>query len=128
MLVIPSLLSMAPLNEAPLLPYGDGEMPFRMISQLGYSMASLLGLSARVGQRLTSRWTIEEDQSKLQLPPKIIIDGDDTQEFIYRKVKASETLKFDASSSHSPDGEELQFKWFQYKEVDSVMPIVCLPK
>jgi hypothetical protein len=79
-----------------------------------------------------SRWTIEESQSKLQLPPKVIVDGDGTQGFVHRIVKPSEILEVDASVSYAPDGSDLSFKWFQYKEVDSVMPIVChlfkLPK
>jgi len=71
------------------------------------------------------RWTIEESQSKLQLPPKVIVDGDETQAFVHRIVKPSEILEIDASASYAPDGSELSFRWFQYKEVDSVMPIVC---
>jgi hypothetical protein len=71
------------------------------------------------------RWTIEESQSKLQLPPKVIVDGDGTQAFVHRIVKPSEILEVDASASYAPDGSELSFRWFQYKEVDSVMPMVC---
>jgi hypothetical protein len=73
----------------------------------------------------TPRWTVEESQSKLQLPPKVIVDGDETQAFVYRTVKPSEILEIDASASYAPDGSDMSFKWFQYKEIDSVMPTVC---
>lgn len=72
------------------------------------------------------RWTIQEDKSKLQLPPKVIVDGDDSQKFIYRKVKPSEVLEFDASASQSRNGGDLSFRWFLYKEIDSFEPVVSL--
>lgn len=73
---------------------------------------------------LKDRWTVEEDLSKLWSPPIVVVAGDYSQDFIYRKVKPSEIVEFDASASYSPNGGELTFKWFQYKEIDSVMPIV----
>lgn len=104
---------------------GDGETRCKMTWRQGCSKPRHQ-LKVIIQDLLTrNRWTIEEDKSKLQYPPKVIVDGDDTQNFIYRKVKPSEVLELDASASHSPNGGELTFKWFQYKEIDSVFPLVC---
>ena len=73
---------------------------------------------------LSYRWTVEEDESKLELPPVVIVDGDDESTFIEREAKVSETLEFDASASYSPPGGQLRFKWYQYKEIGSVFPFV----
>ena len=52
------------------------------------------------------------------------MDADKSAAFIERQAKVSETLEFDASASFSPQGGKLLFRWYQYKEVGSVYPIV----
>lgn len=74
---------------------------------------------------LTSRWTLDDTDS-IERPPIIIVDGDDSLIFIERQCKVSEILEFDASQSSSPHGAKLSFKWFQYKEIGSVLPIVSV--
>jgi hypothetical protein len=65
------------------------------------------------------RWTMEEDESKLQKPPVVVVNGDDSIKFITKQCSVGDTLEFDASGSYSPNGAKLTYKWFQYKEIDS---------
>jgi hypothetical protein len=70
------------------------------------------------------RWTVEEDLSKLELPPVVVVDGDRSTDFVTRKVRCNETIELDASESVSPSGARLSFTWFQYKEIGSTLPVV----
>lgn len=70
------------------------------------------------------RWTVEPDVSKLDLPPVVGIDGDKSTAFVTRQAKCKETIEIDASESFSPTGAKLAFKWFQYKEIGSTLPLV----
>ena len=54
----------------------------------------------------------------------MIIDGDDSTAFVIRRCQVSDTIGIDASATFSPDDAKLHYRWFQYKEIGSVLPIV----
>lgn len=58
------------------------------------------------------------------MPPVVIIDGDETTAFLGRQCVVSDTIEIDATATHSPDGAKLSYRWYQYKEIGSVLPIV----
>jgi len=72
---------------------------------------------------LTFRWTVG-DRAEIQRPPVVIIDGDKTTAFVVRRCKVSDTIEIDATATYSPEGAQLLYRWYQYKEIGSVLPIV----
>lgn len=62
------------------------------------------------------QWTIHSDFSKVNHNPVISINGNTGISPIYIEAEAGSTVSFDASGTYDPDGDEMSFKWFQYKE------------
>lgn len=64
------------------------------------------------------QWTLTSDLSKSNHAPIVILNGgSDGPDAVILEVEAGEKLVLDASKSYDPDGDELTFNWFQYKEV-----------
>lgn len=57
------------------------------------------------------RWTITSDYQKANHAPFPIISGTD-----FLTAAPGEKIVIDASESYDPDGDDLQFHWFYYKE------------
>lgn len=60
-------------------------------------------------------WCIEPFE-KANHNPVAAINGDKSNAFIYQTVKPGEQLIFDATATTDPDGDQLNFLWFNYKE------------
>lgn len=78
---------------------------------------------SRCGHSYSFSWTID-DLDAIERPPVVDIDGDTSSKFVEKRCKVGETVNFDASQSYSPHGAKLSFKWYQYKEIGSVLPVV----
>ncbi|KAI3579810.1 hypothetical protein IWW34DRAFT_659600 [Fusarium oxysporum f. sp. albedinis] len=65
------------------------------------------------------QWTLTSDFSKVNHPPVIVVHGDIGYKPYYLEVDAGSTITIDASETYDPDGDELSFKWFQYREPSS---------
>ena len=61
-------------------------------------------------------WTATDEYSAVNHHPVAIVDGHDDMNCIYKKVKAGRDMEFDASASHDPDGNPLDFRWEIYAE------------
>jgi hypothetical protein len=66
------------------------------------------------------QWTLSSDPSKANHAPIAIVNGSTPgPEPLMLEAEAGTELTFDASKSHDPDGDELTFSWFHYKDVPS---------
>lgn len=72
------------------------------------------------------QWTLQNDSSKANHAPVVIVnDSTDGPEPLMLEVEAGETISLDASKSYDPDGDDLTFNWFQYKEVSYLTAFVA---
>ena len=51
--------------------------------------------------------------------PVAVVNGDSSYQVLAIMAKPGETIKLDASASHDPDGQNLNFRWFYYNEASS---------
>jgi Protein of unknown function (DUF1593) len=60
-------------------------------------------------------WTIK-DRAHANHPPQVIVNGDATGAPIEIDVNVGDSIELDASGSTDPDGDAMDFSWFQYAE------------
>jgi len=64
------------------------------------------------------RWTVlPYDEANHN--PVVIIDHDTTSRILRRNIKPGSTVTIDASASHDPDGDDIDFNWWVYREISS---------
>lgn len=64
------------------------------------------------------QWTLTADRSKANHAPVAIVnDSTPGPEPLLMDAEAGSEISLDASRSYDPDGDELVFKWFYYKDV-----------
>lgn len=63
------------------------------------------------------QWTLASDPSRANHHPVVVVnDSTPGPEPLFVWIEAGEMLRLDASSSYDPDGDELAFTWFHYRE------------
>lgn len=64
------------------------------------------------------QWTVQDDISTANHAPVVVVNDSSTgPEPVFLEAEAGAVLDLDASQSYDPDGDELSFRWFHYKEV-----------
>ena len=58
--------------------------------------------------------------------PVAVVDGDTTQDVLHREVASGQRIHFNAIASRDPDGDTLNYRWWQYTEVGSPECVVHL--
>lgn len=66
------------------------------------------------------QWTLSPEFAKANHHPVISINEDRGIRPIHMEAEANSVITFDASATHDPDGDELFFKWYQYREPSAV--------
>lgn len=71
------------------------------------------------------QWTLTNDRTKANHAPVVIVnDTSPGPEPLLLEAEAGSQITLDASRSYDPEGDQLTFKWFQYKEPTSSQSLV----
>lgn len=74
------------------------------------------------------QWTLTSDRSKANHAPVVVInESTPGPEPFYVEAEADSELMLDASKSYDPDGDDLSFRWFHYKEPTSAQSDIMWP-
>ncbi|RAO66841.1 uncharacterized protein BHQ10_002853 [Talaromyces amestolkiae] len=71
------------------------------------------------------QWTLSGDLKKANHAPVAIVnDSSGGPEPLWIEAEVETEITLDASKSYDPDGDELSFNWFQYKEPTSAQSLI----
>ncbi|CEL03741.1 hypothetical protein ASPCAL04887 [Aspergillus calidoustus] len=73
------------------------------------------------------RWTVE-GAAVANHAPVVVVNGDQGPEPLMLFAEAGESVFLDASDSYDPDGDQLTFRWFQYREPTAALGLVIDPQ
>lgn len=83
------------------------------------------------------QWTLTSDKSAVQHAPVVVVNGSCGFDPIILSVDPNQPVILDASETYSPDGTDLTYEWFHYREPSlsqtnllevPEIPIACLDK
>lgn len=64
------------------------------------------------------QWSVKEP-GEVNREPVAVLNGDKSNRIITIQANPEEEIRLDASGSFDPDGDEIRFNWFRYREADS---------
>jgi hypothetical protein len=62
-------------------------------------------------------WTVRSFYKQANHNPIVVLNGKEGKEPVEITVKAGDTVKLSAAETKDPDGDDLSYEWFQYREV-----------
>ncbi|EQB56025.1 hypothetical protein CGLO_03987 [Colletotrichum gloeosporioides Cg-14] len=62
------------------------------------------------------QWSLNPDLASTNHHPIVVVNGKGGLEPLYFEAEADSTIELDASETYDPDGDNLTFKWWQYRE------------
>jgi hypothetical protein len=70
------------------------------------------------------QWSLDSDFAQANHAPVVIVNGHmDVSASLHLEVEAGQVVSLDASESYNPDGDNLSYSWFHYKEPTMAMGV-----
>ncbi|KAK6211543.1 cellulose-binding protein [Colletotrichum tabaci] len=70
------------------------------------------------------QWSLNPDVASTNHHPIVIVNGSRTLAPLHFEAEAGSTIELDASQTYDPDGDDLVFKWWQYREPSATQWLV----
>ena len=61
-------------------------------------------------------WTVANAFGKANHAPMVVVNRDNSPRVVHMEAKAGDAVSLSAAGSHDPDGNELHYHWFIYRE------------
>jgi len=61
-------------------------------------------------------WNIADDFKDANHNPVLVLNGNEGKALAFGKVEPGKTVRLSAKGSFDPDGDQIKFKWWVYKE------------
>ncbi|KAL1887779.1 hypothetical protein Sste5346_010018 [Sporothrix stenoceras] len=72
------------------------------------------------------QWTLSPSLSSANHHPIVCLNGVAGTKPVHISVEAGSTVRLDASGSYDPDGNDLTFKWWHYREPSATQSNACI--
>ncbi|TQN64838.1 hypothetical protein CSHISOI_10395 [Colletotrichum shisoi] len=70
------------------------------------------------------QWSLNPDAASTNHHPIVIVNGSRTPAPLQLEAEAGSAIELDASQTYDPDGDDLVFKWWQYREPSATQWLV----
>ena len=71
-------------------------------------------------------WCAQSDRTKANHPPQATLNGHPSRRIMFLRTKPGEHISLNASGSSDPDGNNLRYRWYVYREAGTYRGVVRL--